>query len=253
MLKGWVFAALLALVWTGASTAHAGTLGVWAAGKGSTFGGTGDVFQSFDNNLGGGVEAGIDLFLLSIYGEAISLGTDQYLFSANAGFSFSVGDDIRLTMGVFTGPLFFLFPEQETQGVSFSGLSQEQVSALGFGSRAELEAQFNEYLEAEKDLSRLAVGWNLGRARADVDFKLAPGIYLGVSGQAGYHYLLSGDDVAAGAKNRAIDQFAKENPEVPEDGLKVLRDAVGAEAVDSNELSGLNYEANLHLKIEIGF
>jgi hypothetical protein len=233
------------------AAASADVLGIWMAAKGNTFGGSGDVFQNFDKPFGGGAELGFELLFFSLYGEAIIMSPDQYLFTANLGFNFSIGDDVRLTLGAYTGPLFFLFPEQEVEGVDLGALSEQQVMALGYDNRAALEAEFDQYLQQEKDLSRLAVGWNLGRARMDIDAKLAPGVYLGLSGQAGYHLLISGEDVAAGAKNAALEKFAAEN-DVPDEAVDPLREALGAKPVDPKGLNGINYEANIHLRFELG-
>ncbi len=244
---------LIALILT-PSVASADLFTFWAAGKGNTFNGSGDLFQNFDNRFGGGAEAGIEIVGLDIFGEAVVLGLDQYLFSANLGLDFSVGDDIRLTLGAFTGPLFFLFPEpEEATGATFSGLSAEQQLAIEqqFGSIEEAEEQFNQFSETEKDLSRVAVGYNIVRARADVDVRLAPGIYLGLTGQAGYHLLLSGEEIAAGAKNEAVEGFAKDN-NLPDEVTEALRSAVGAEPIDKKNLEGFNLEVQLHLRIELG-
>ena len=234
--------------------AHADLFAVWVAGKGNTFNGSGEVFANFDNRFGGGVEAGIEALGIDLWGEAISMGLDQYLFTANLGFDFAVGDDVRLSLGVFTGPLFFLFPESEEVGtVDFSGLPDEQrrVIEQEFGSIEAAESEFNQFAEAEKDLSRVAVGWNLARVRADLDVRLVPGIYLGLTGQAGYHMLLSGEEIAAGAKNEALDSFAQEN-DLPQEAVDALREALGAEPIDQGNLDGLNFEGHLHLRIEFG-
>ena len=247
------FCAVAALTFA-PSMAKADILSLWVAGKGDTFNGSGDVFQNFDNRFGGGVEAGLEVLGIDLYGEAISMGLDQYLFTANLGFDISVGDDIRLTLGVFTGPLFFLFPESEEVGaLDFSALSDDQRLLIEqeFGSLGEAEEQFNEFSDAEKDLSRLAVGWNLARARVDLDIKLVPGVYLGLTGQAGYHMLLSGQEIAAGAKNEALENFASEN-NLPDEAVDALREVIGAEPVDEGELDGFNFEGQLHLKIEFG-
>ncbi len=246
--------ALMALV--GApSVASADIFTFWASGKANTFGGSGDIFQNFDNRFGGGAELGIELIGIDIFGEAIVMGFDQYLFTANAGFDFTVGDRMRLTMGAFTGPLFFLFPPSAEAGqVDFSTLPSDQQQALEAATGltvAEAEAQFDQFAEQEQDLSRLAVGWNIVRARMDLDVKLVPGVYLGLTGQAGYHMLLSGEAIAAGAKNEALDRFAQENG-LPDDVKDAIGDAIGAEPVDRNNLDGFNFEVQLHLKLEFG-
>jgi hypothetical protein len=236
------------------SLAKADIFSLWIAGKGNTFSGSGDVFQNFDNRFGGGVEAGIEVFGIDLFGEAISMGLDQYLFTANLGFDVSLGDDVKLTLGVFTGPLFFLFPESEDVGaLDFSALSDEERLLIEeeFGSLDEAEAKFNEFSEAEQDLSRLAVGWNLARARVDLDVKLVPGVYLGLTGQAGYHLLLSGQEIASGAKNEALENFASEN-NLPDEAVEALREVIGAEPIDEDQLDGFNFEGQVHLKIEFG-
>lgn len=247
-------ACAIAFTLTAPGLAQADILTMYVAGKGNTFNGSGDVFANFDNRFGGGVEAGLEVIGIDIYGEAISMGLDQYLFTANLGFDFTVGKNFRLSLGVFTGPLFFLFPESEDVGsVDFSSLpdDQRQLIEAEFGSLAEAEMQFNQFAEAEKDLSRVAVGWNLGRLRADLDIRLVPGVYLGLTGQAGYHILLSGEEIAAGAKNEALDNFAQEN-NLPEEVVEALRGVIGAEPIEQDNLDGFNFEGHLHLKIEFG-
>ena len=250
----WAAAAIACCVITagGAHTAHADIATLYFGAKGETFGGTGDVYKGFENRFGAGVEAGFELLGMDIYGEAVSLGLDQYLFTANLGFDFTVGDDVRLQFGAFTGPIFFLFPEpEEVEGVDFSAIPPESLAGTGL-SVDDLEAQFDAQLQQEKDLSRLAVGWNLVRLKVDADFRMAPGFYFGIGGSFGYHMLLSGEEIAAGAKNEALERYRKEHPEIPGPLYEEMRKAVGAEEVDKNNLDGTNYEVNVHLRIEIG-
>lgn len=237
------------------SVAHADLATFWVAPKGSTFGGSGDVFRNFDNDYGAGLEAGIELFGLDLYGEAIAMGFDQFLLTANLGLDARFGDDISLTLGVFTGPIFFIFPESdEVDSVDFSVLSGDEQAALEAATGltvAEAQEEFNTFAQQEQDLARLAIGYNVAKARADIDAKLAPGIYLGVTGQVGYHFLLSGEDIAAGAKNEALNSFAREN-DLPDDVKEAIRDALGAKPVNEDELDGINYEVHLHLRLEFG-
>ncbi len=245
-------AALLVTVGV-ASTASADIATLYFGAKGETFGGTGDVYKGFDNRFGGGVEVGVELLGIDLFAEAVSLGTDQYLFTANLGFDIGFGDDVRFQLGVFTGPIFFLFPEAEDAGgVDFSGsISDDDLDGTGL-TVAELEEQFNMQLQAEKDLSRLAVGWNVARLKADVDFRLAPAIYLGLGGSFGYHFLLTGKEIASGAKNQALEQYEKDHSEIPPEIFDKMREAIGAEPVDKGNLDGTNFEVNLHLRFEIG-
>ena len=246
-------AAVFLLVTVGVvSTAHADLATLYFGAKGETFGGTGDVYQGFDNRFGGGVEVGLELLGIDLFAEAVSLGTDQYLFSTNLGFDIGFGDDVRFQVGVFTGPIFFLFPESDSTGVDFSGsITDADLEGTDL-TVAELEEKFNEQLQAEKDLSRLAIGWNVARLKADVDFRLAPAIYLGLGGSFGYHFLLTGEAVASGAKNQALEQYQKDNPDYPDELFDKMRDAIGAKPVDKANLDGTNFEVNLHLRFEIG-
>jgi len=252
-LKAVALAIVCCVIVTGVTqTAHADLATFYIGAKGETFGGTGDVYKGFENRFGGGVEAGFELLGLDLYGEAVSLGLDQYLFTANLGFDFGVGDDIRLQFGAFTGPIFFLFPEpEEVQGVDFSAIPADKLAGTGLNVE-ELEAQFDAQLQQEKDLSRLAVGWNLVRLKIDADFKMAPGFYFGMGGSFGYHVLLSGEEIAAGAKNEALERYRDDHPEIPAELYEEIRKAVGADSVDKGNLDGTNFEVNVHLRIEIG-
>lgn len=237
------------------SVAHADLATFWLSPKGTSFGGSGDVFRNFDNDYGAGLEAGIELFGVDLYGEAIAMGFDQFLLTANLGLDARFGEDISLTLGVFTGPIFFIFPKsEEVNAIDFSVLSAEEQAALEAATGvtvAEAQEEFNTFAEQEQDLARLAVGYNVAKARADIDAKLAPGLYLGVTGQVGYHFLLSGEDIAAGAKNEALNKFARDN-DLPDDVKEAIREALGAKPVDEDQLDGINYEVHLHLRLEFG-
>jgi hypothetical protein len=252
-LKAALVAAMFCVAVAGVpQTAEADLATLYIGAKGETFGGTGDVYKGFDNRFGGGVEAGFELLGIDLFGEAVSLGLDQYLFTANLGFDFGVGDDVRLQFGAFTGPIFFLFPEpDEIQGVDFSAIPQDKLQGTEL-SVDDLEAQFDSQLEQEKDLNRLAVGWNLVRLKMDADVRLAPGFYFGLGGSFGYHVLLSGEEIASGAKNEALERYREDHPEIPQELYDEIRKAVGAEPVDKGNLNGTNFEVNIHLRIEIG-
>jgi hypothetical protein len=162
-----------------------------------------------------------------------------------------------MTIGGYTGPFLMVFPEsQAPSGTDLSGLPPEQQQALllagGYASLDEAEAELDLYGEEQDDLGRMAFGWNLIRARAAVDLRLMPAVYLGIAGQVAYHLLIGGDAVAAGAKNEAIDKFAASNGIDPDSELVgELRTAVGARPVDKGSLDGFNYDLHAYIRIEL--
>ena len=52
------------------------------------------------------------------------------------------------------------------------------------------------------------------------------------------------------AKNEIIDRYVTENG-LPAELIDPLRDAVGARPVNTDELNGLNYDANIYIRIQI--
>ena len=159
-----------------AAPARADVLTVWAAAKGVVTGGTADIFVNYEGTVAGGVEAGVELFGIDLYGEALLLAPDQYFLTANLGIDLSFGDSLRLDVGGFTGPMFFVFPEDGSApptGLQLDNLTAQEQEALrigamaaGYNSLDELNAAFAEQSMLEEDLNRLDVGWNIVRARA---------------------------------------------------------------------------------------
>ena len=229
---------------------------LWVEGRGDLYAGTSDLFERFDNRFGVGVEAGLQVLAIQIFAEGLMMGTDQYLLTGNLGFGGSFGEKARFSIGAFTGPLLMLFPESAApSGVDFSGLPADQQTALlaagGYASLDQAEAEFDGYAAQEKDLGRTAFGWNLVRARAALDVRLAPSVYLGIAGLVGYHLLISGEDAAAGAKNEAVTKYATDNG-IPANSPLVaqLREVVGARPVDKSALDGFNYDGHVYLRLE---
>ena len=78
-------------------------------------------------------------------------------------------------------------------------------------------------------------------------------VYIGVSAQAGYHYLLNGDQIAAEAKDRVITDLDEQyglsevSPTIPGQ----IRTELGAEKLDTNTLDGINYNFGAYVKLEI--
>lgn len=254
-------AVVIAITLATPATASADALKLWIAGRGNYFTGQSDLFKEFKEPFGGGLEAGLEFFGLTFFTEAMSMipesGAlpDQWLFTGNLGIDLSFGKTVRFHVGAYTGPILFLFPEAMTGGgIDFDRLSDESKTALTatgqFDSVQAAEDDFNsKFASAEEDLSKLAFGWNLGRARLALDVKFAKVFAIGIAAQAGYHYLISGEQAAAGAKNEALNQFAKEN-NIPDPVLAELRNVVGAEPVDTDSLNGLNYDASVYFRVE---
>lgn len=239
------------------SIARADVLTVWAAVKGVHTGGSSDLFVNLDSPVAAGVEAGVEVLGIDLFGEALLMGTDQYMFTANLGFDFSFGDDLRLDVGAFTGPMLFMFPAQDKPtGLRFDNLTAEEQSnlttlamAAGYASLDDLNSEFSMFSSQEEELGRTAFGWNIVRARVSVEYKLIPLLSIGAVGMAGYHLVITGDEVAAGAKNEAVTKFATEN-KLPDDATDLLRRAVGAEKVEKDKLNGINYNVGAFVKLE---
>lgn len=237
--------------------AAADLLTFWVAGKGAYLDGTGDVFTNFDSPFGGGAEAGVEVLGIDLWGEALIMGADQYFFSANLGIDLSFGDKTRVNVGLFTGPVFFMIPPQEATEPDFSGLTAEQRTRIEQevpGGLNRIAVEFAKYAEEEETLSQLAVGWNLGRLRLDVEQQVAKVVFIGLGGQVGYHFILTGEEAAAGARNQAVDEVAaaqrREGNALDRELVDAIREAVGAKEVDQDELDGLNYSVGAYVKLE---
>lgn len=240
--------------------AHADALKFWFAARGNYFSGQSDLFQEFDEPFGGGLEAGLEFLGITLFADATSMipksGAipDQWLFTGNLGVDLTFGTNLRFHIGAYTGPILFLFPQGDPPaGVDFDRLSPETRQAIEESGQFEdlmaAEDEFNRYSQQEAELSRLAFGWNLGRARLALDYKFGKIFAIGVAGQVGYHYLISGEQAAAGAKNAAIDNFAAQYM-LPDQVAQELRSVVGASPVNPDDLNGLNYDATLYFRFE---
>ncbi len=234
------------------AVASADVFTVWAAAKGDWVGGTGDVYTRFDEPVAYGAEGGIELLFIDLWGEALIMGTDQFLFTLNVGFDVTIGDETRLVLGLFTGPMFFGFPEQKTESLNIDGDVRDALVSGGVSNKDidAIEDGYNSSLEQTDELSRFAVGWNVARLQLSIEFEIVPALYFGIGGEAGYHFLLSGEEAASGAKNQAIDDVQEEH-DLPKEATAALRDEVGAKEVDADSLDGLNFQAGVFLKFEL--
>ncbi len=245
-------AAAAAAILAGPGVARADFLTFWAAGKTDWVGGSGDVFTTFDSAFGYGAALGVEVVGIDLWGEALAMGSDQALFTVNLGFDLSFGDETRFTIGLFTGPMFFLFPEQPQQTLQFDADTRSALQSAGIsaGDIDRIESKYNEVADEEEELSRLAAGWNLGRLQTTLEYKLAPVLYIGVEGMVGYHYILTGEEAAADAKSGVVDQVARDQG-LDRDQAVAVKAAVGAEDVDADNLDGFNYQAGIFLRLEL--
>ncbi|MEE2787456.1 MAG: hypothetical protein VX589_08965 [Myxococcota bacterium] len=245
-------------------TASADLVSAWIAAKGAYINGTGKVYENLDNRFGGGVEFGLELLGIDFpMIEAYILGPDQYMFTGNVGFDVGFGDDVRFTIGVYTGPILFILPEPNVEEISVTAddfipadVSATERAALEamYGPQAQaFQDQYNETVVAEEgEYSKYAVGWNLIRARFQLDYKVAPVVFFGLEGAFGYHYMLSGEDAVAETKRRALSQTAADqDPPLPAEVEQQLADRIGAREIEASDLSGMNYNIGIYLKLDL--
>lgn len=256
-----VMAALViaSTIWLTPNLAQAEALKLWFGGRGAYFSGQSDLFNQFDQPYGGGLELGVEVLYITLFAEALAMSSEQFLITGNIGLDVTTGDKVRFHAGVYTGPILFVFPEDKDAGtIDIDGtLSQDEQDELqGYLDQSgtgftinDLEQEYMTYSEQEQELSRFGFGWNLARARMALDFQLAPVVYFGVAGSVGYHYIISGEEAAAGAKNQAIDEFSKQN-DLPNEAADLIRKSTGAEPVDVNSLNGINYDGGVYLRFE---
>ena len=79
--------------------AHADFIGLWLKPKVNYIEGTGEVFKRFEGLPGYGLEAGVELLGLSLWGDYQMMGNEQFWASGNLGIDFSFGSDLKLTLG----------------------------------------------------------------------------------------------------------------------------------------------------------
>lgn len=214
--------------------------------------GNGDMFTRYDSVFGAGVEAGFELFGVDLWADALIQGSGQYLFSANVGVDLDFGREVRFTLGLYTGPIFLLFPKQPVEPLELSPNQRTALQAAGISSSTlnALQKGYNDAAEQEAELNRLAAGWNIFRGRMAVEWFVAPVLALGAHGTLGYHYLLSGEDVAADIKYSAI-QDVRRDQGLTAEQAQVLQEAVGAQRVDVENLGGLNFVGGVYLKLSL--
>ncbi len=232
--------------------AQADLFSMYVAGKTGFVNGSGDAFDYFDRPVGKGAEAGLELVGVDIWGEALKMGEEQYYFTANLGFDGSFGDKWRLNLGLYTGPVLFMRPKTESEPFELSGSLRSALTTAGVDPSM-VENEYNQAQGQEDELNRYALGWNLARTRVEFERELVPLVFFGIGAQAAYHYMLTGADAAADAKNTVADDLEKKygvgqmNPDISQE----LRGELGAEKLDINALGGFNYSVSAYLKVQI--
>ncbi len=230
-------------------TAQADLGGFHVAARADYFTGSGDLFTRFNSDFAYGLELGFEIIGVEIWGEAMMMGSDQYFFSANMGFGWqpTFKEHLSLDLGIYTGPMFFLFPPDKYEKFTMPHELASDMQAAGFDPTS-FENAYNTAMQEADDLGRVAVGWNLGRARLAIAYSFVPEFALGIEGTAAYHYILSGEDIIAGAKNQSLNKIAKEHPNLPKPIVDRLRNVVGAKEVDDQNLSGFNFSGGVFLR-----
>ena len=248
----------------GVSTANADVLSVYGAAKLDTVHGTGDVFEQFSTNTATGVEAGIEVLGIDLWGEALWMDNNQAIYSGNFGVDFTFGDDFRVNIGGYTGPILFEMGDKgaDPSGLTLSAetnaiLAEASMAGIAVPSAAEIQTQYDAAFGSQLDaLENYSFGWNL-RGRLQLEYNVFPLGYIGVGGQFGYHYTISGEQASAGVKDEAINQLAESDelkdipPELKTQLVTQLKQDVGAEEADTSDANGLNFNAGIYFKLEI--
>lgn len=230
------------------SVAQADLISVWVAGKGASISGTGGVFDNLDGAFGGGVEAGIEILGMELMLEGFALGSEQYMFTGNFGFDVGVDLGVRITAGAYVGIIGFLMPEPEDSGISIPQDIRDQLPG-GDSLANSIESAYNDAYGAEASSAEKYAGGVQARLRLQLDYGIAPFVYVGAEGSVGYHYMLSGSDVTAAAKEGALDEALSDQP-IPDSLKDDLKRAVGADTPDASDLSGTNYNVGMYIKLE---
>ena len=241
-------------------SAHADLVGAWLKPKATMINGTGEVFKRFESSPAFGLEAGVELLNISLWVDYNAMGAEQYLASANLGmdFDFDLGESFVFTIGGYGGGLIFGFPPsssaESTSALDANKAELEMIAGSQYGA---FEAKYNELASAEETASNMSFGLN-ARARASLEYKLAPFVRLGVEGLMGWHYVISGEEAASDLKGRAVDAFIDEQKQkLPSDQAAMvegqrtaLKDALGAEEVNLDELKGTHYTLSAFLNFK---
>ncbi len=247
----------LALVSVSASVSdvRAEVFDAWVAGTATSLGATGSTFAAFDEPLYGAA-GGFEIFGVDLFGEAMAMGGEDYLFALNIGFDLTWDvwqGKTRLVTGLFTGPVYFHTSRTEITTLDASTLTTEQralVESAVPGGIERVTQEVAAYAESEATLRQSAVGWNVARLRVDLEHPVVPMLYAGVGGQLGYHFILTGADAAAEARRQAVDDLAAQYG-ISEADTAELTEAVGGRELTVDNLDGLHWTLGAYVKFEI--
>ncbi|MEE2756748.1 MAG: hypothetical protein VYA30_08795 [Myxococcota bacterium] len=229
------------------SVASADLLSAWIAGKGNYIQGTGDVFSNLNKDFAFGGEVGVELLGIEAFGEGFIMGGDEFMLTANLGTSFDFDLGARLSIGGYLSAMIFKFPDAEAESLN---ISTELRGLLGDDLTDQLVTAYDDnFAETAGELSEWAVGVG-PRVRVQLDYPILPVFYIGLEASYGYHWMLSGDDVNGTAKSEAIKAFIEENPQAAQFETQ-LREAVGAEDIDPDDMNGTNYQVGVFLKLDL--
>ena len=227
--------------------AHADLFGVWVKPKVDYINGSGDVFKRFEGSPAFGLEAGVELLSISLWGDYEKVGAEQYWASANLGYDLDLEliDDLTFMAGAYVGVIWFGFPPSEASmqtdvesAVKGIGLTETQVT--------EFLKTYETFQSAEESTANMAYGAN-ARVRLSLEYEVLPFISLGLEGLMGWHVVLSGEEAAAGFKSQAIESFVSDNEDKLPDGVTApqlegqLKEKLGAEDIDTANLKGVHY------------
>lgn len=234
------------------AAAQADVITLSAAAKTLTTGGTGYLAEKWDGPFGYGVEAGLELLGIDLLGEAYMFDTDQYQFSGNIGFDMTFGDTVRVTPGVFGGAIVYYLPEPTNpSGLDVSTLPSDVKDQIGASNLEKIDTEYQKVAKNEEAANRTLTALT-GRARLTVEYPLLPILFLGVEGDAGVHYLVSGSDATTKAKRSLIEEQKAAHPGTDNAlAYDALGDAIGANDSTEIDRTGINWSAGAFIKVEL--
>ncbi len=231
--------------------AQADILTVSAAAKLETTGSAGYLGDAFDGGLGYGLQADLELIGIDVQAEALMFGNGQFAISPRLGFDMDFGEDIRITPGVFAGMTMYYLKKPSTPGgLDVSALPADVKSQFPAGMLDTIQTEYASKAKAFETADRTLWALN-AKARLTVEYKLIPLLYLGIEGDAGPHYLLSGSAATTKAKKTVLDAQQAKNPNVPTNAFQQLGDAIGANKSTSIDHGGIDWSAGAFIKLEI--
>lgn len=234
--------------------AHADLFGLWVKPKVDYINGSGDVFKRFEGSPAFGLEAGVELLSISLWGDYEKVGEEQYWASANIGYDLDLEliDDLTFMAGAYVGLIWFGFPPSDEapednikSTLKGTGLNDAQVM--------EFLKTYETFQKAEASTSNMAYGAN-ARVRLSLEYEVLPFVSLGIEGLMGWHVVLSGEEAAAGVKAKAIESFISDQEDKLPDGTAPqleaeLKDKLGAQEIDTANLKGVHYTAGAFVSV----